>query len=41
MANDQHIRVSTKTWQRLNARKEPADDFNDVIERLLERDADA
>jgi predicted CopG family antitoxin len=30
------IRVSEKNWQRLNSRKNPGDDFNDVIERLLD-----
>lgn len=34
------IRVTPETWQRLNARKEPGDTFNDVVERLL-NDAEA
>lgn len=30
------LNVSAETWRRLNARKEPGDTFEDVIERLLE-----
>lgn len=30
------VRVSTETWRRLNALKRPGDDFDDVVERLLE-----
>jgi len=40
MANEHHIRVATSTWQSLNARKAPGDDFNDVVTRLLDRDPD-
>jgi predicted CopG family antitoxin len=34
---DNHIRVSDKTWKRLNSRKEPGDSFEDVISRLLDQ----
>ena len=30
------IQVTTETWKRLNARKEPSDDFEDVVVSLLE-----
>lgn len=35
------VRVSKKTWRRLNARKEPGDSFDDVLDRLLARHDDA
>jgi predicted CopG family antitoxin len=35
MAEGTNIRVDDDTWQRLNARKQPGDSFNDVLERLL------
>lgn len=30
------IEISRSNWQKLNARKEPGDSFNDVVGRLLE-----
>lgn len=37
-----NIRISRETWKRLNARKEPGDSFDEVIERLIEQaDAEA
>jgi predicted CopG family antitoxin len=30
------IKVHGGIWKRLNARKEPGDSFNDVIEKLLD-----
>jgi len=41
MANDQQIKVSTKTWQDLSGLKQPGDSFNDVIRRLFGHIADA
>jgi len=35
------VRVSKETWRRLNARKEPGDSFDDVLDRLLSRHDDA
>jgi len=35
------VRVSKETWRRLNARKEPGDSFDDVLDRLLARHDDA
>jgi predicted CopG family antitoxin len=35
------VRVSKETWRRLNARKEPGDSFDDVLDRLLARNDDA
>jgi len=35
------VRVSKETWRRLNARKEPGDSFDDVLEELLARHDDA
>lgn len=35
-----HVRVSEENWRRLNARKEPGDDFDDVVTRLLEETED-
>lgn len=31
-----NIRISRETWKKLNARKEPGDSFDEVIERLIE-----
>jgi len=31
------IKVETDNWRRLNARKEPGDDFDDVVSRLLDK----
>lgn len=38
---DNQIKVSDDTWRRLNARKEPGDTFEDVIQRLLGTVGDA
>lgn len=35
------VRVSKETWRRLNARKEPGDSFDDVLDRLLALHGDA
>ena len=32
------IQVRNETWQELNARKQPGDTFDDVIQRLLDVD---
>ena len=32
------IQVRNETWQELNARKQPGDTFDDVIQRLLDAD---
>jgi hypothetical protein len=34
------IRITETQWKRLNARKDPGDDFADVVDRLLEGDDD-
>lgn len=36
--SDPKIRVSKDNWERLNARKQPGDSFDDVVERLLDAD---
>ena len=38
MAQNDHttITVERGTWKRLNARKEPSDSFDDVLNRLLD-----
>lgn len=33
------IEIKSQTWKELNQLKEPGDTFDDVIQRLLERDA--
>jgi predicted CopG family antitoxin len=37
---DKHIRVTEETWLQLNKKKRPGDSFDDVIQRLLEEDAE-
>jgi predicted CopG family antitoxin len=37
---DKHVRVTEDTWKELNAQKEPGDSFDDVIQRLLEEEAE-
>jgi|GEM_PF-3177637 len=37
---DTHIRVTEETWSRLNRLKGPGDSFNDVIEALLDDEAE-
>lgn len=34
---DKHIRVREETWVELNRHKRPGDSFDDVMQRLLER----
>lgn len=29
------IRLSEETWRRLNARKDPGDSFDDIVQELL------
>lgn len=36
MSSSNPVKVSDETWQRLNARKEPGDTFEDVIRRMLD-----
>jgi len=36
MSDDTQIRVKDETWQELNARKQPGDSFDDVIQRLID-----
>jgi len=31
------VNVDTRTWRRLNALKRPGESFDDVVDRLLER----
>lgn len=37
----QRVRVSRKTWKRLNAMKQPGDSFDDVLGRLLGDDSES
>jgi len=34
---DHMMRVSKKTWKRLNQLKEPGDTFDDVINKLIDK----
>lgn len=36
-----NIKIHDDTWQRLNARKNPGESFNDVITRALDRTEEA
>jgi predicted CopG family antitoxin len=35
MVESTHIRVSRRAWKQLNSLKEPGDDFDDVVMRLV------
>lgn len=37
MGDSPAVKVSEETWRRLNARKEPGDTFDDVVQELLEQ----
>jgi len=37
---DKHIRVTEETWLQLNKKKRPGDSFDDVLQRLLDEDAE-
>jgi len=38
---DKHIRVTEDTWIELNQQKRPGDSFDDVIQRLLEKETES
>lgn len=40
MPQSPKIRVTDETWKRLNARKDPGDTFDDVLNELLEETSD-
>lgn len=39
MSSKPRVRVSRETWKELNAKKEPGDTLDDVLDRLLEEHA--
>lgn len=41
MGDSPAVKVSEETWRRLNARKEPGDTFDDVVQDLLEQSDEA
>lgn len=38
MAADHHVKVSRDTWKELNAKKEPGESFDEVLQRLIDED---